>query len=366
MKASQTRKKMPTNDTDEEKQDDEIPDFKPDKKQKTATEKVVANPVSLKKKNIESRLPTYMYIWGESGTGKTIFAIQQLGPNGFLHDKFDQYVFVVPTFFSRSNVWYKFYEQMELTINENAVVIEDPREIKDFIQAAEDYEDIKDSKMPTNKKKALAEKGRFYNPAIWCDYAKEKGVCTPPPTIWIFDDFQGNIFKNSGSANNSLKNSYAALIRGYIDEMFINGRHRQISCLALTQDRGGLRPTARTNARHVVFFPTTIRDNLRWFADYFYVVKHKHDFIMILSEIGSAQPYDKPEGEQKENTKNYIHSHKDTNTIIVRINFKTLLLSPKKIQRNIDRYRKDFKRKYAWKEYCWLSPNEKKYFRLIK
>ena len=345
---------------------DKILDMPLDKKSKKADEKVVSDPVTLKTKNIESRLPTYMYIWGESGTGKTIFAIQQLGPNGFLYNKFDQYVFVVPTFFSKSNVWYKFYKQMNLTIDVNAVVIQDPREIHEYVEAAEEYERVKDSKMPTTQKKKLAEKGRFYDPGIWCDYGKEKGVCTPPPTIWIFDDFQGNIYKNSVSARSNMTASFAALIRNYINEMFINGRHRQISCLALTQDRGGLQPTARTNARHVVFFPTTIRDNIRWFSDYFYVVKHKHDFMMILNEIGSAQPYDKPKNEQKENTKNYIHAHKDTNTIIVRINFKTLLLSTKRIQRNIDIFRKDFSRKYAWKPYCWLSPKEMKYYKLIK
>ena len=202
---------------------------------------------------------------------------------------FTQLVIVSDTFHTKSaGSWAEFYETNGMYDNKMVAVIDDLDEILSYRDAAKNIIKASADKkfLPQKQNSEEFNKARFYDPTILAKYSPSK---RPPQTLWIFDDFLGSIKQNTKDDIPRSRRTYRAIINSMIDEMVINARHRAVSAFVLCQERTGIPPTARNNARVVTFFPTGIRQNLTSLANFFDLVHDKGCMERILSEIGRAK-----------------------------------------------------------------------------
>ena len=236
---------------------------------------------------IDLEIPTYWIFIGESGSGKTMLTQEMFGR--YFQRVFNQLVIVSDTFHTKTpGSWGEFYQENEMFNNKMVAVIDDLDEITKYRDAAKKIKkasaDPKFLKSKYNNEEF--NKARFYDPTILAQYSPSK---RPPHTLWIFDDFLGSIKQNTKDAPPRSHRTYRAIINSMIDEMVINARHRAVSAFVLCQERTGIPPTARNNARVVTFFPTGIRQNLTSLSNFFDLVHDKGCMERILSEIGRAK-----------------------------------------------------------------------------
>ena len=236
---------------------------------------------------IDLEVPTYWIFIGESGSGKTMLTQEMFAR--YFQRVFTQLVIVSDTFHTKTpGSWADFYESNEMYDNKMVAVIDDLDQITKYRDAA-----IKIKKMGGKTKIGKRQytsdefnKARFYDPTLLAPHSRSK---RPPQTLWIFDDFLGSIKQNTKDAPPRSQRTYRAIINGMIDEMVINARHRAVSAFVLCQERVGIPPTARNNARVITFFPTGIRQNLTSLSNFFDLVHDKGCMERILSEIGRAK-----------------------------------------------------------------------------
>ena len=236
---------------------------------------------------IDLEVPTYWIFIGESGSGKTMLTQEMFAR--YFQRVFTQLVIVSDTFHTKTaGSWAEFYETNEMYDNKMVAVIDDLDEIMKYRDAAKKIgkatADPKFLKSQYNTEEF--NKARFYDPTILSKYSASK---RPPQTLWIFDDFLGSIKQNTKDTPPRSHRTYRAIINSMIDEMVINARHRAVSAFVLCQERTGIPPTARNNARVVTFFPTGIRQNLTSLSNFFDLVHDKGCMERILSEIGRAK-----------------------------------------------------------------------------